>query len=320
VARQQSDDSTTATEHDSAAESTRPASVDALWSATRIDVVEIAMPGGVGYTLRAYRSENDIETTDISDREAEAFPDRHRPVHRFDHDEKAIHDDEDEVDEVDETQVHDFEADFAAADSPTEEFDLEDEEEYDVLDSDSDSDSEDADDEEDSDADEEAFEPEEIPVFLGYRGKLLVFRSPDGLVKFIKSDAPHDMQQLATWPELAEKLTVEDVTPLPEDTYELDLVVSNLRGSRDTWDADLLIRAGEIARDIGRSFELEQVENALAAGSPLDDLDEALRASVAGGVGGFLARRKLKKIGTEAAPLGWRTIIGKISSVVDWRD
>ncbi|HWB36715.1 MAG TPA: DNA primase, partial [Rugosimonospora sp.] len=49
-------------------------------------------------------------------------------------------------------------------------------------------------------------------------------------------------------------------------------------------------------------------------------LDDALRASVAGGVGGFLGRRRLKKIGTEAAPLSWRTIIGKISDVVDWRD
>lgn len=325
MARQQSDESTTATEHDSEAESSRPASVDALWSAARIDVVEIAIPGGVGFTLRAYRSEDDVETTDISEREADAFPDRHRVVRRFDHDEKAIADE----DEDDETAVHDFESEFTV-DTPTEEFDpaaefdpADEEDDEDEDDSEIDSDS---DEDEDSDAAAEADEedeelaPEEIPIFLGHRGKLLLFRSPEGLVKYVKSDAPHDLQQLAAWPELAEKLTVEDVVPLPEDAYELDLVVSNLRGSRETWDADLLIRAGEIARDIGRSFDLTQVEGALAAGSPLDDLDEALRASLAGGVGGFFARRKLKKIGTEAAPLGWRTIIGKISGVVDWRD
>ncbi len=39
-----------------------------------------------------------------------------------------------------------------------------------------------------------------------------------------------------------------------------------------------------------------------------------------GGVGGFFARRKLKKIGAQQASLGWRTIIGKISAAVDWRD
>jgi hypothetical protein len=59
---------------------------------------------------------------------------------------------------------------------------------------------------------------------------------------------------------------------------------------------------------------------AMAPGSPLDDLDEAFRAVISGGFGGFFARRKVKKIGEQTATLGWRTIIGKISAVVDWRD
>jgi len=73
VARQQPDEST-ATEHDEETGSTRPADVDELWAAARIDVVEIALPGGVGYTLRAYRSEDDVETTDISEREGRSGP------------------------------------------------------------------------------------------------------------------------------------------------------------------------------------------------------------------------------------------------------
>lgn len=323
MARQQSDESTSATD-ESTAESTRPASVDELWSAAGIDIVEIALPGGVGYTLRAYRSEEDVVTTDISEREADLFPDRHRTSRIYDHDEKAIRD-EDEPD--DDTQGHDFAADFRAEDTPTEDLDLDDEADLDadadVLDSDdddSDDDSEEADAEKEEAEDEEELPIEEIPVFLGHRGKLLLFRSPEGLVEFVKSDAPHDLTQLPSWSALTEKLTADDVVPLAEDNYELDLVVSNLRGGRDSWDAELLIRAGEIARDIGRSFELEQVETALAAGSPLDDLDNALRASLTGGMGGFFGRRKLKKIGTEAAPLGWRTIIGKISGIADWRD
>jgi len=313
VARQQPDESHTATEHPSEVATERPESVDALWAAARVDVVEIALPAGVGYTLRAYRSEDDVQTTDISEREADAFPDRHRPTYSiYDHDEKAIRDEDED------TEVHDLDAEFAAEETADGELD-----EDDILDSE---DGED-DDESDSDAEpaaaqdeEEELAPEEIPIFLGHRGKLLLFRSAEALVKFVRSDAPHDLAQLPNWAELAEKVSVDDVVPLAEDSYELDLVVSNLRGPRDGWDAELLIRAGEIARDIGRSFELETVENALAPGSPLDDLDEALRASIAGGVGGFLGRRKLKKIGTEAAPLGWRTIIGKISSVVHWRD
>ncbi|HWB37404.1 MAG TPA: DNA primase, partial [Rugosimonospora sp.] len=252
MARQRSDAPTST---DGADQSSRAASTDELWSAARIDVVEIALPGGAGYTLRAYRSDEEVEGTDISDREVEAFPDRHRTSRVYDHDEKALHDDE-----ADETQDHDFDRDFAAEDTDTGELDpaeLDDLDEVDAgtdsdsdpdADGDDDADGEDEADGEDDEEEEEEVEAEEIPIFLGYRGKLLLFKSPEGLVDFVKSGAPHDMEQLEGWSEVVEKVTAEDIDPLPEDTYELDLVVKNLRGSRDTWDAELLIRAGEIAR------------------------------------------------------------------------
>jgi hypothetical protein len=111
------------------------------------------------------------------------------------------------------------------------------------------------------------------------------------------------------------------VVPQPEDSYELDLVVENLRGGPDAWDTSLLIQAGEVARDLAYATRLEPVISALAPGSPLDDLDEAIRtADASGGIRGFMAKRKLRKIVTQQTALGWRTIIGKISSVVDWRE
>jgi DNA-directed RNA polymerase delta subunit len=277
----------------------------ALWSEVRIDPVEIALPKGVGYTLRAYRPIDDVTPTDVSEREQDEFPERPRPseadeVEEFD-DEYDDLDEVDEVDDEDDTDLDDEESD-------------EDEDEDDESDED-----EEADADEDDD-DELAAEPDEVPVFLGSAGQLYLFRTVEGLVDFVRSDAAHDMSQLDTWSELVEQITPGDVVPLPEDSYELDLVVENLRAGRDSWDASLLIQAGEVARDLGYALRLDRVVGALAPGSPLDDLDEALRASEAGGVSGFLAKRRLKKIGAEAAPLGWRTIIGKISGVVDWRD
>jgi len=150
---------------------------------------------------------------------------------------------------------------------------------------------------------------------------LLLFRSVEGLVDFVKSDdAEHDMLQLDSWESLKTRLTVSSVVPSDEDRYELDLVVENLRGGHDAWDSDLLISAGEVARDLAYALQLEAVRTALSPGSPLDDLDEALRSDANGGLGGFFARRRLKKIGAQQAALGWRTIIGKISAAVDWRD
>jgi len=281
-----------------AEESERPAGVDELWSAVRIDPVEIALPKGVGYTLRAYRPVTEVTPTDISEREEDAFPERARPASE-DQPGNGYADEYDEEDDEDEDYDEDdgFEAE---------------------------EDEDDEDDRDEAELDEEeaaaAAEPEEVPVFLGRAGLVYLFRSPEGLVDFVKSGAVHDLSQLDTWSELTGKLSADDVVPLPEDTYELDLVVENLRGSRETWDANLVIQAGEVARDLGYALRIEPVIAALAPGSPLDDLDEALRATEGGGLGGFMARRRLKKIGAEAAPLGWRTIIGKISSAVDWRD
>jgi DNA-directed RNA polymerase delta subunit len=272
----------------------------ALWSELRIDPVEIALPKGVGYTLRAYRGIDDVTPTDVSGREADEFPDRARPA---DEDEDTLVDTfGDEFDDPDETATED-EDDLEA--------DLDETEDDDV---------EDGGDDEEDDEDELAAEPDEVPVFLGRGGQLYLFRTVEGLVEFVRSDAEHDMSQLDTWSDLVSRITVEDVVPLAEDSYELDLVVENLRGGRDMWDADLLIQAGEVARDLGYALRINPVIGSLAPGSPLDDLDETLRATTTGGVGGFLAKRRLKKIGAEAAPLGWRTIIGKISGVVDWRD
>ncbi|MGW0431592.1 DNA primase [Micromonospora sp. NPDC003197] len=282
-----------------------------LWDQVRIDPVEIALPAGAGFTLRAYRLSNELTPTDTSDRDQDdPFLAR-----------AAVLEDDEEVVILDE--------EFAAA--------LEEEAEEartarrrrrtdkDETDSDeTDRDETEAElDEDEAEAEEEAEaepEPEEVPVFLSHRGKLLIFKSAEGLVSFVRSGAPNDLAQLDTWDELVERLEPAHIAPLDEDSYELDLVVENLRGGHDVWDPTLIIEAGEVARDLAYGLRLPSVLDMLSSGSSLDDLDEALRSTANGGLGGFFGRRRLKKIGAQTASLGWRTIIGKISAAVDWRD
>ncbi len=261
-----------------------------FWSELGIDPIEIALPRGTGYTLRAYRPEADVTPT--------ALP---AP-------------DGDDLSGDRDTDVTGEPGDH-----------------YDEDDEDEDADGTDGDDADDADLDEVAHTGsdededaaplhDEVPVFLGAEGKLYLFGTAAGLVDFVRSGAPCDLDQLDTWTDLVERIEPDDVVPDPDDTYELDLVVENLRGGNDAWDPPLLIKAGEIARDIGYAYRLSGVTGALAAGSPLDVLDEALRAVDAGGVGGFLARRRLRRVKEQQAALGWRTVIGKISALVDWRE
>ncbi len=263
----------------------------ALWAELRIDPVEIALPAGTGYTLRAYRPVRELTPTDVEERDQDdPFLARRQVVTEEDDDEVVILDEEvaQEFAESDEEErkAHGDSGDNTEATS------------------------DDADDAGD----------EEVPVFLSHQGRLLLFKTAESLVSFVRSGAPNDLSQLDSWGELSERVEPADITPLDEDTYELDLVVENLRGGRDAWDSTLLIESGEIARDLSYALRLPAVLEMLSTGSSLDDLDEALRAATNGGIGAFRGRRRLKKIGAQTASLGWRTIVGKISAVVDWRD
>jgi hypothetical protein len=261
----------------------RTSAATKFWSAVKVEPVEIALNSGVGFTLRAYRMDDEITAPDMSGRIDDVeMPSRVSPF------------------EDEEFTDAELEEDLAEED---EELAAEDEEEA-------------------GEGEEAAApaEPEEVPLFLTKNGHLLVFKSAEGLVKYVKSGDENDLTQLDTWSKLVADIKVGYVVPLPDDEYELDLVVKNLRGGRDGWDPELLVQSGQAARDLGYALRIQPVVSAMSPGSPLDDLDEALRASVSGGFGGFMARRKLKKIGEQAATLGWRTIIGKIQAVVDWRD
>lgn len=262
-----------------------------LWEDVRIEPVEIALPAGVALTLRAFRMASELTPTESAVEEDDPF-DVRKGASRVEDEEEVI------VDEEYQALLAEGEDDpDAKAEEP---------------------DPADFDDEKDE-AEEETAD-EEVPMFLSHKGRLLAFKSPESLVSFIRSGASHDLAQLDSWATLAERVQSTDVDPSPEDRYELDLVVENLRGGHDTWDLPLLIAAGEVARDLGYALRLKPVILALSPGSPLDDLDDALRSAENGGMGGFFGRRRLKKIGAQQASLGWRSVIGKISAAVDWRD
>ncbi|MFF0375060.1 DNA primase [Actinoplanes missouriensis] len=269
-----------------------------LWDSVRIEPVEIALPGGVGLTLRAYRPAGEVTPTEIEVDEDDPFEARKRVREEDGEEFVEVSDEELERQALDAAAADPDLAEKSDATEPAAETETEDEPE----------------------AAADRPDDEEVPLFLSHKGRLLAFKSTESLVAFLRSGAPHDLAQLDTWEAVAERVQSSDIDPLPENRYELDLVVENLRGGHDTWDLPLLIAAGEVARDLGHALRIKPVILALSPGSPLDDLDESLRTAENGGMGGFFGRRRLKKIGAQQASLGWRSVIGKISAAVDWRD
>jgi hypothetical protein len=254
----------------------RTTEADEFWQDVQVDVIELALPAGVGYTLRAYRTSDAL--TAVPGEEPEEPEDEEEEEEELVEEEKADEEESEDSEESDE------------------------------------------DEEEEEEEEEDKAEPEEVPVFLSRQGQLLLFRSPDGLAAFVGSEELHALRGIAEWDRVASGLRPEYVVATDEDHYELDLVVRNLRGGHDAWEPELVVSAGEIARDLGFALRIQPVLTAVSPGSPLDDLDDAMRGVINGGIGGFLAKRRTRKIGAQQAALAWRTIVGKISAAVDWRD
>ncbi|HEV8173389.1 MAG TPA: DNA primase, partial [Actinoplanes sp.] len=166
-----------------------------LWDEVRISPVEIAMPGGVGLTLRAYRLASELSPTETEVDEDDPFEARERAAaaRRAEQEEEIILDDELAA------LVAEGEADLDGKDKK-----VGDAEEPDPADF--------AEAEAETEAQEE--EDEEVPVFLSHRGRLLAFKSPESLVSFVRSGAPHDLAQLDSWSTLAERVQSTDIDPL----------------------------------------------------------------------------------------------------------
>jgi hypothetical protein len=260
----------------------RSAETDKLWNEMSVDPVELHLGKDSGFTLRAYRMSDTLPGAKAAD----------EPV--------AATDEDDDDDAVERPDIADnAEDEDAEAPDPADFADEEPEaeEEEDALDA----------------------EPEEVPVFLTRKGRLLVFREPEALVAYVKDNDDHDLAVIEEYAELQERLDVADIVCDEDDIYELDLVVANLRGGHDTWEPELLIKAAEVGRDLGYALKHPSIISALAPGSPLDDLDEAFRVVVEGGLRGKLAKRRLRKNDAQQAAIAWRGVIAKINDHVEWR-
>lgn len=260
----------------------RSAEADKLWDETSVDPVELHLGKNSGYTLRAYRMSDTLPAVSAADTEGEEGAESVEAPAEEDRSEQRPDIAERPEDEDNEAPS---EADFL------------DEEEVDVLDA----------------------APEEVPVFLTRKGRLLVFHDPESLVRYVRESDDHDLAAIEEYADLQKRITAEAVVCEEDDTYELDLVTANLRGGHDAWEPELLIKAAEIGRDLGYALRLPSVIDALAPGSPLDDIDEALRIIVDGGIRGMLAKRRLRKVGAEQAAIAWRGVIAKINDAVEWR-
>lgn len=161
--------------------------------------------------------------------------------------------------------------------------------------------------------------------FLSRDGRLLLFRTGEGLVRFVREESDHDLAGPPGWRERAnarERVAAATATAIADGTvvsYELDLVPTNLAGTPDEWIPDLLLPARDLMTELADALDLRRIRDSLADGEYLDRFDDALRASVdAGRFSG--ARRRLRSFESARLAAQWRQLIRWLDQAAYWRD
>jgi hypothetical protein len=152
---------------------------------------------------------------------------------------------------------------------------------------------------------------EDAPRFLGRKQTVYLFRSADGLGAFIRSKNPHDLRDIASWPDVVDA----DVAALPAEEDRFDLAeISELFGrgdSTDVFDYSRLAHAFDGVLDIAEYANLDSVDELIRPETPLGRaLVESQR-----GVG-----KSLAPADTAAMAPAWDQVVEKVSGAVRWHD
>lgn len=161
--------------------------------------------------------------------------------------------------------------------------------------------------------------------FLSRDGRLLLFRSGEGLARFVREEFGRDQADPAGWRERlgdrdrAAEAVLGAVADGGVARYELDLVPTNLAGNSDEWIPDLLLPAYDLLTEVSVALKLRRIRTSLAEGEYLDRFGDALRESVdAGRFSG--ARRRLRSFESSRLTSQWRQLIRWLEQAADWRD
>jgi hypothetical protein len=154
---------------------------------------------------------------------------------------------------------------------------------------------------------------EDVARFLGRDGEVFLFDTPADLARFVKGTEPHDLVEIASWPEVADT----DTPPLPadQDRYDLtelsELLAEVADGAAGLVDHRAFAQPVEGVRDLAEYAGLTRVEELLSPAS-------ALGRAVARGEGDAEATLRAE----DAAELrpAWDEVVTLVGGALVFRD
>ena len=154
-------------------------------------------------------------------------------------------------------------------------------------------------------------------VFTAVAGRLPLFRRPEQATEFAAVSAGHDMSEVLHWDWLSESMSRAFLPLLDDHRYDLDLPSANLEMDPARWLPDLIVKAGDVARELVAALAIEEGYALLSPGSARTVLDDQLRASGRRPRPRTVRQWQQRDHGVLAS--GWQHVVELIGSRVDWQ-
>ncbi|WP_173161560.1 Hsp70 family protein [Phytohabitans suffuscus] len=156
-----------------------------------------------------------------------------------------------------------------------------------------------------------------VAVFASQGPRLPLFRRPEQATDHAAGGDDHAMASILHWESLRESMAVAFLPLLPRNRYVLDLPSVSLERDPKQWLTDLIVQAGDIARELTYALDIPQGQDLLGPGTLLDRLDDALRAAQRSSLR-RKAHRDLRAFDQARLVSGWRRVASLIDSHLDW--
>jgi hypothetical protein len=155
-------------------------------------------------------------------------------------------------------------------------------------------------------------------VFASEGPRLSLFRRPEQATDHAAGTDEHAMASVLHWDTLRESMAVAFLPLTPDNRYHLDLPSVTLERNPKQWLIDLVVHAGDIARELTYALDIPDGHDLLGPGTLLDRFDDALRAAQRAPFR-RLALRDLRAFDQAQLVHGWRRVAEVVEARVDWQ-
>jgi curved DNA-binding protein CbpA len=154
-------------------------------------------------------------------------------------------------------------------------------------------------------------------IFLARGRRLVLFYSPESMATFLTTDLNHDLTRLPAWKDIRISMAESPPVPAVDDYADFEFILQSLLAPPAAWVPQPFVVCRDMVFEIGKAFGHRRLLETVGPGTPIDRLDDVLRA-VDSPAPGWRSRRKLRRLDAGQLGMHWRLAASRLRSIAHW--